>query len=257
MLSLKQLRRYNVKYVIKKKKLSMLDFLKKNIDMTNIKLLKTHKNSLETLKHIVFRIANNSNSFFLKKYSKYKYRQSFLNLKNLKLDIYFNLNSNKRMLNIDKKRSVKTFYLKSLSIKKPSNARSFLKLNKRKIYITFKNFKKLSVLNESHLYAKYKHTNGIYNRFTFLLYYMFNMKHSIMLTNSKCLKSVFIRNMIDTSYETYYRSLNLVNYSLNTNSFHYGYMGVINNSFYSKPIALNSFYNDLTSDTKPFNMSLL
>ncbi len=226
--------------------------------MSNISLLKTHVNSLKTLKHILYGIFNNTNSLFIKKNSKSRRYVSLLNLRNSKQRSY-------ALLNANKKRDVKTFYLKALSTKKPSNTRSFLKSNKRKIYITFKNFKKFSDLNPSHLYLKHVLETNTNNKFFFILYCIFNTKINIVHLNTKRVESLFIRDIPNTIYETYPRSLSLLNYSLNANVFSYNYLNIpnfdffnVNNSLYiAKFPVLNNSYSHSTLDLKMSKISLL
>lgn len=226
--------------------------------MPNISLIKTHANSLKTIKHILHGIFNNTNSLFIKKHSKYRRYVSLLNLRNLKQRSY-------ALLNASKKRSVKTFYLNALSTKKPSNTRSFLKTNKRKIYITFKSFKKFSDLSLSHLYLKHVLETNTNNKFFFILYYIFNTKINIVHLNTRRVESLFIRNISNTLYETQLRSLSLLNYSLNVNVFNYCYLNIPNFDFFNvnnslciaKFPVLNNSYNHSALDLKMSKTSLL
>lgn len=226
--------------------------------MSNISLLKTHINSLKTLKHILYGIFNNTNSLFIKKHSRLKHYVSLLNPRNSKQRSY-------ALLNTNKKRDVKTFYVKALSTKKPSNTRSFLKFNKRKIYITFKNFKKFSDLSPSHLYLKHVLETNTNNKFFFILYYIFNTKINTVNLNTKRVESLFFRNMPNTLYETHLRSLSLLNCSLSVNVFSYHYLNISNFDFFNvnnglcitKFPVLNNSYNHPASDLKMSKISLL
>ena len=146
-LPIKHYNRYNLNYIFKKKSLQKMNIYNLNKLSYNSKFLKNSLNSINSLKKLL--LVGNSNTFSYKFTPKHK--RTFHNHKT----------------NILTDNKFKKFYSNSLSYVRPTYLRSFSKVNKRKVFITFKNNNNL----DNTFNLRYQNTDNSY-----LLYIIFSLQ---------------------------------------------------------------------------------
>ena len=146
-LSTRHYNRYNLNYIFKKKSLQKMNIYNLNKLSYNSKFLRNSLNSINSLKKLL--LVGNGNTFSYKITPKHK--RTFHNYKTNTL--------------IDNK--FKKFYSNSLSYMRPTYLRSFSKVNKRKVFITFKNNNTL----DNTFNLRYQNTDNSY-----LLYVIFSLQ---------------------------------------------------------------------------------
>lgn len=257
---------YNTKHIIRKKLISRLDIHVKNNLLSSVKTNITFiNNSVKSLKR--FLISNINNSILHKKLVNLKNTnklQPFSKPINSKFLLYGTLNPYKQNLKKSQISNLKTFYTKAVRSIKPGYLRSFSKINKSRIFISFK--KSNSLLN---LVDK-STNNGIFNNNisnSFYIYTLFIQSYNnnyFNIFSSKNIKNVSQLNaklLPDYSYNNSSMGFYLVDHNINTSSLLYDYVinshNYKNNNSLLKNITLKLDHKCSLIQDNPFDNSLL
>lgn len=260
---------YTAKYVIRKKLINRLAIYDKNKTLSSTKAHITFlNNSVKTLKR--FLLTNVNNSVLHKKLVNLKATstlQPFAKPINSKFLLYNTLNPRKQITSKSQTSNLRIFYTKAVRSIKSGYLRSFSKINRNKIFISFKKAKSfLNLVDRSS-------NNGTFNVSTtnsFFIYNLFSQPYTdnyysiFSSENIKTTSQLTSKLVIDYNYGISSKISHISEYSINISALlnnyfisSYNYKNNKNNNLLLNNTLPNIDRNHNLSKDNPFNNSLL